>query len=110
MYFTATSAASRYSGNVTGPDSMLSRPTTMGSPDAFFGVPRAAAASGVFSAVVVEPPLDEEDALESLSSPPQPATRSPAATIAARVPVRCLLVFMVLLMGDGQAVAATAAS
>src|SRR3954469_17094640 len=110
MYLTAASAAWRYSGKVTGPDSMLSRPSVIGVPVAFLGVPSAddvsgvdAAADGVdFAAAVVD-----DDDFESL---PQPATRTPAAAIAARPPVQFLVTFMVLLWVGFQAEAGTAAS
>src|SRR6187200_1906284 len=46
MYLAAASAAWRYSGNVTGPDSRLSRPRVTGVPVAFLAVPSAAARSG----------------------------------------------------------------
>src|SRR5438045_401900 len=70
MYLTAASAAWRYSGNVTGPLSMLSRPRTIGAPDAFLGVPRASAAG----AAAVDDEVDFAVVeLDDLSSLPQPA-------------------------------------
>src|SRR6188472_832305 len=101
MYLTAASAAWRYSGKVTGPDSRFSSPSVTADPVAFFGVPSAAAllcddepplwAVGV--AVLLEP-------LSSLE--PQPAATSmPAATAAAAARARVLLSFTgsLLLMG-----------
>src|SRR4051812_7487986 len=72
MYFTAASAAWRYSGNVTGPLSILSRPKVIGAPDAFLGVPSASAAG---AAAVVDA-VDFAAELEVLLSLllPQPAT------------------------------------
>src|SRR3954447_20896664 len=97
MYSTAASAAWRYSGKVTGPDSRLSRPTTIGSPLAFFSVPRAADASGVAAVEAVELVLPEAD--EESSSPPQPANSAPAAATAAKHAVQFLVIVMFLLIG-----------
>src|SRR5436190_13364338 len=69
MYLTAASAAWRYSGNVTGPLSILSKPRTIGAPDAFLGVPRASAAG----AAAVDDEVDFAVELVDLSSLPQPA-------------------------------------
>src|SRR4051794_4975137 len=100
MYLTAASAAWRYSGNVTGPDSMLSRPKTSGSPEAFFGVPRAAPASGVAAdAVVLDDDDDDEEDDDDLSFPPHPATSRPVAARATKLPIQLLLTRMVLLIG-----------
>src|SRR3954453_15628213 len=92
MYLTAASAAWRYSGKVTGPASRLRRPTVIGSPVAFLGVPSAAAASGVALVLVEELSLcfDEDDE----SSPPQPATSKPVATVTARAAPHLLMTFM----------------
>src|SRR3954471_8212144 len=93
MYLTAASAAWRYSGNVTGPDSMLSRPTTIGSPLAFLGVPSAAEASGVD---VLEADLSLPDD-EELSLP-QPAANAPITATATMVVANFLVTFMSLLI------------
>src|SRR4051794_31346517 len=93
MYLTAASAAWRYSGNVTGPDSRLSRPTTIGSPLAFLGVPSAAEASGVD---VLEADLSLPDD-EELSLP-QPAAKAPISATATMLVAHFLVTFMSLLM------------
>src|SRR4051794_17081322 len=96
MYATAASAAWRYSGNVTGPDSRLIRPTTSGSPEAFFSVPSAAAASGVASLdAALSLLLDDELSL------PQPVANTPAAATTAMHTAHWLLSFMSLLIGVG---------
>src|SRR3954471_9698246 len=82
MYLTASSAAWRYSGNVTGPDSRLSRPSTIGSPLACFVAPSAADAS----AVAVLLALFEDD---GLSLPPHPAT----STLATAAAIHSLVTF-----------------
>src|SRR6185436_5890207 len=95
MYLTAASAAWRYSGKVTGPDSRLSRPTLIGVPVALFSVPNAADASGVAVAA------DELSLLafdDELSSPPHAETRRAHAASAARMPIQCLVTFMSLLI------------
>src|SRR3954469_7709866 len=94
MYLNAASAAWRYSGNVKGPDSMLSRPTTTGSPLAFFGVPSAAEASGVD---VLEADLSLSDDEEP--SLPQPAAKAPITATATMLVAHFLVTFMSLLMG-----------
>src|SRR3954453_21698966 len=82
MYLAATSAAWRYSGNVTGPDSRLSSPRTSGSPVAFLAVPSAAlrsAAEDVDDDLVV---ADDEalDVVVSLLLLPHPAAvRAPVS-------------------------------
>src|SRR5215213_3190130 len=96
MYATAASAAWRYSGKVTGPDSRLSRPTTMGSPVALFSVPSAAPASGVAALCVLDVVFVDDD---DSSSPPQPANSAPAAATAAAHAAQFLVTFMVLLIG-----------
>src|SRR4051812_29501619 len=92
MYLTAASAAWRYSGKVTGPDSRLSRPTVIGLPVALFSVPSAEDASGVAVAVALLA-FDDES-----SSPPHAETRRAHAAIAARMPIQCLVTFMSLLI------------
>src|SRR4051812_48961675 len=94
MYLTAASAACRYSGKVTGPDSRLSRPTVIGLPVALFSLPSAAEASGVAVA-------DESSLLAfgDESSPPHAATRRAHAATAARMPIQFLVTFMSLLTG-----------
>src|SRR3954452_12039605 len=74
MYLTAASAAWRYSGNVTGPVSRLSRPTVIGEPVALLSVPSAADAScaGVLAALA-------ELSLAALSSSPPHAASNAAA-------------------------------
>src|SRR3954454_13031239 len=94
MYFTAASAAWRYSGKVTGPDSRLSRPTVIGLPVALFSVPSAADASGVEVAAADESLFD---AFDDESSPPQAATKSAHAADAARTPIQFLVTLMSLL-------------
>src|SRR3954447_10295717 len=70
MYFTAASAAWRYSGNVTGPLSRFSSPSVIGAPAAFLGVPSASAAG----AAAVEDDAGLAVVLDELSSLlPQPA-------------------------------------
>src|SRR3954452_14192003 len=93
MYLTAASAAWRYSGNVTGPDSRLSRPTTIGSPLAFFSVPSAEEASAV---EVLEADLSLSDD-EELSLP-QPAANAPITATATMLVAHFLVTFMSLLM------------
>src|SRR3954465_15890032 len=82
MYLTASSAAWRNSGNVTGPDSRLSRPSTIGSPLACFWAPGAAGASA--GAVLLA--LFEDD---RLSLPPHPAT----STLATAAAIHSLVTF-----------------
>src|SRR3954452_14116244 len=94
MNLTAASAAWRYSGNVTGPDSVVGRPTTRGSPLAFFGVPSAAEASGVD---VLEADLSLSDDEEP--SLPQPAAKAPITSTATMLVAHFLVTFMSLLMG-----------
>src|SRR4051812_5876101 len=94
MYLTASSAAWRYSGKVTGPDSRLSRPSTTSSPLAFFSVPSAAAAPGV--AVLFA--LLEFDEVDGLSSPPHPTTSMPATAAA----IHSLVTFTGLSWVDGS--------
>src|SRR5881628_3845698 len=102
MYFTAVSAAWRYSGNVTGPDSMLSRPSVMGLPVAFLGVPSAADASGVEALDaedgVLVPDDDEDDELL-----PQPATSRLAVTVTASAAAHLLMPFTFVLLFRGLA-------
>src|SRR3954451_19804830 len=92
MYLTATSAAWRYSGKVTGPASMFSRPSTTGEPDAFLGLPSASAAGAAacveaaLAAVEVEPP--------SSSLLPQAARTAGLAGAAAIATARTCRVFM----------------
>src|ERR1700743_3174603 len=94
MYLTAVSAAWRYSGKVTGPDSRLSRPTVIGVPVALLGVPRAALGSGVavlvaFAALPLLGVLLEEDELLL----PQAATNAALAASEATTAIRCLVTF-----------------
>src|SRR4051794_12936409 len=96
MYLTASSAAWRYSGNVTGPVSRLIRPTLIGEPLAAFGEPSAADVSGGLD-VVEALELDEDD--ESLL--PHPAASSPAATSAVIAPAQFLVTFMWISSGGG---------
>src|SRR3954449_3838936 len=106
-YFPVASAAWRYSGKVTGPDSRLSRPTVIGLPVALFSVPSAADASGVDVAAADESSLL---AFDDESSPPHAAKARAHAANAARMPIQFFMTFMSLLtpMVD-QAVAGTAA-
>src|SRR3954447_9848634 len=92
MYLTAASAAWRYSGKVTGPDSMLTRPTVIGLPVAFFGVPRAAEVSGVADADDFVLLLSDD--LELLL--PHPAPNRLAATATARAGAHLLVTFTCL--------------
>src|SRR4051794_39803448 len=97
MYLTATSAAWRYSGNVTGPDSMFSRPRTTGAPVAFLGVPSAedvgAAACVDDAAVAALPSFEPESLLPQAASATEPASTATAV-------VTCLCkVFISLLLG-----------
>src|SRR3954470_3023250 len=82
MYLTAASAAWRYSGKVTGPDSRLSRPSVIGVPVACFSVPSAAARSGVAAAAGGVLPAFVADELSSLE--PRPATSAPVAAMATK--------------------------
>src|SRR3954470_19625135 len=92
MYCTAALAATLYSGNVTGPDSRLSRPTLSGEPVALFSVPRAAARSGVAVAAGCESFLLADP--ELLSPEPHPASSAAAP----RHAVQYVQVLIVLLM------------
>src|SRR5689334_8440694 len=96
MYLTAVSAAWRYSGKVTGPDSRLSSPRVIGVPVAFFGVPSAAEVSGVDVADGVAVEADDEDDDDDFDESlllPQPAIRTPVAAIAASAPARLKVTF-----------------
>src|ERR1700759_2570043 len=106
MYLTASSAAWRYSGNVTGPDSRLSSPSVIGVPDAAFGVPRAAEGSAVLAALAFEPPEGVEELDLSLDDPPPAATSARPAS----APIHCLLRYTVLSWIAGCQAVATAAS
>src|SRR4051812_49318120 len=93
MYLTAASAAWRYSGKVTGPDSRLSRPTVIGLPLVLFSLPSAADESGVAAAADLLAFDDDE------SSPPHAATRRAQVASAARMPIQFFMTFMSLLTG-----------
>src|SRR3954452_6203452 len=88
MYLTAASAAWRYSGKVTGPDSRFSSPTVIGVPVAAFGAPSAADVScaGVLVAFAALVSSDFDD-----ESPPQAARSVAAAASVANAAVRCLV-------------------
>ncbi|MCW2985603.1 MAG: hypothetical protein JWR63_3173 [Conexibacter sp.] len=84
MYLTAASAACRYSGNVTGPDSRFSSPRTIGVPLAFLGVPSASAAGAVAAAVVFGVAAVLAESLLLLL--PQPAAAAAASESARSAP------------------------
>src|SRR3954454_24087084 len=93
MSCAAASAAWRYSGKVTGPDSMLSRPRVTGEPVAFLAVPSAAVRSGAAALVdfdddaVVELELEPDvDLVVSLLLLPQPAATNAPVTASAVSP------------------------
>src|SRR3954453_4654048 len=86
MYLTATSAAWRYSGNVTGPDSRFRRPRTIGSPLAFLGVPSASAAGAAACGSAPDVVLAAAES-DELSSLPQPVAAAAASESAKSAPV-----------------------
>src|SRR4051795_4280184 len=94
MYFTAASAAWRYSGTLPGSVSGFGSPPGVGLPVALFSVPSAADASGVEVAAADESLFD---AFDDESSPPQAATKSAHAADAARTPIQFLVTLMSLL-------------
>src|SRR3954463_11439336 len=96
MYLTAASAAWRYSGNVTGPDSRFSRPSVIGVPVAFFAVPSTdVSAVGVLVEPELAAPFDED---ELLPLEPHPAASAATATSAATFVVTFNVVLLMVMV------------